>query len=813
MGNVKMELSKKKLRLQVGSRDRESEFIVTVINQSDKFVSFKPNLSIRELNQTAENDWYRIEPSFCAKKPPGDITEFKVTILKSPLKLYNATIELQLKVFAIEDPYIYAEDIVYLIVERSELPLKLLLPIKHLKVLPGEDIEIPIVLYNLIPNIIDITLNISTSGLQKNWFKFKHSQFGEAKKFAIEPAEDIEEVCIFSPPNNFTEVLRDKYEFKIEAKNDRFPADVSGTIEILPKGEVEFEVIRQPLNPANFLVRSFRNRRTYRLKFKNNSNLKQQVILDRKDIVEIKKRKFNCKFEEHEIILSPGEAKDTSLTIWKERTWLILFKFKERFQLKITPNLIDPESGKSSPSYLHPESQIIDFPMFLMVQFILQIFALGVSIGFWWFSPLFGDRHQSSVNAVRFNRDASTVVSGSSDRTLRRWQVNKTAWPAHHRLKDGGKIQEQTERNGKNIEQPDRAIQTIRVTPDTLTQNNIFVVGLEDSGAVQLWDINQEKLLAQLNLVDKKKQIRNNRIFSTYITDRYLFTGHGSNTIYQWDLNDILNSIEEKENPSVEQIDNLPVEIKRIEKKPPLKPLINFHAFNFVPLSLAVSEEKEFLILAGRYNKLAFWKFGDSQNQKIYEGQFYWQLENDPENRTFKPILGQHSYITSLAIAEQDKKSLLVMADNNGYITIWNLNKIYSCIQQEETKQENIEEENNSEKKAKNFLQECDAIIDQWPDDQWSEGRNTQPVRSVAITPNGCYLASAGDDGRVKLWLLDEAGKRIDEKILGDFSPTRLNSVDIKEDKNYLWVVSDAESHGIQLYRTKIDKADEERCL
>ncbi|MEM9543283.1 MAG: hypothetical protein AAGA60_27810, partial [Cyanobacteria bacterium P01_E01_bin.42] len=748
------------------------------------------------------NDWYDIEPSFCAKKPPGDITEFKVTILKPPLKLYDATIELKLKVFAIEDSYIYAEDIIYLVVERSELPLKLLLPLKYLKVSPGEELEIPIILYNLMPNIIDITLDISVPGLQKNWFKFKYSQFGEATKFAIAPAEDREEVCVFSPPNNFAEVLRDKYEFKIEAKNDHFPADTSGTIEILPQGKVEFQAIGKSLNPANFLLRSFRNRRTYQLKFKNNSNLKQQVILDREQIAEVKNRKFNCKFEEKEIILSPGEEQAISLKIWKERTWLILFRFTYQLRLNIEPHLIDPESGKSSPSYLSPESQTIDVPMFLVVQFILQILALGVAMGFWWFSPLFGDRHQSSVNAVRFNRDASTVVSGSSDRTLRRWQVDKTAWPGNHRLKNRGEIQEEIDMNGNKIDQPDRAIQTILATPDTLTQNNIFVVGLEDSGAIQLWDINQENLLAQLNLIDERRQIRNNRVFSAYITDRYLFTGHGSNTVYQWDLNNILDSIEEKGNSPVEQGNDFPVYIRSIEKSSPLKPLIDFHSFNFVPLSLAVSEEKEFLILAGRYNKLAFWKFGDETNQEVYEGQFYLQPENNSNNQTLAPLLGQHSYITSLAIAEQGQNALLVMADNSGYITLWNLDTIDSCIAQQ-----GVETEENNEQGTQNFLQECGAIID-----QWSDGHQGQPVRSVAITPNGCYLASAGDDGRVKLWLLNEEGQRIDEKKLGEFPQTRLNSVDIKEDKEYLWVVSDAASYRIQLYRTNLKKTDGERC-
>jgi WD40 repeat protein len=792
MANVRMNLTKTDLTLQLGSRDRESEFTVTVTNQSERFVSFKPKLSIRELNQTAENDWYRIEPSFCAKKPPGDTTEFKITIVKPPLKIYDATIDIDLEVFAIEDPQICAKDLLRLTIKSSELPLKLLLPIKNLKVLPGEELEIPIFLYNLTSNIIDVNLEISAPGLQANWFKFKNSQFGEAKKFAIESAQDREEVCVFYPPKNPQEILREKYQFKVNAKNDDFPTSISGTIEILPQGEVEFQVREKRLHPANFLLKSFRNRRTYLLSFKNNSNLKQQAILDRQHITEAAKRKFSYQLDEGEIILSPGEEKNISLTIWKKRTWLILLRFTYRLQLTISPILIDPESGKLSPSSLHPESQVVNLPMFLVVQFAIQILLLIASIGLWWFSPQFGDRHQSSVNAVRFNRDASTVVSGSSDRTLRRWQVDKTSWPEHHRLKDRGTIWEEINLNGTEIEQPNHAIQTIRATPNTLTQNNIFVMGLEN-GEIQLWDINKENLLTRLYFVDDRGEVRNNRIFGIHITNNSFFTSHGSNTVYQWDLNSILNSIE--------TVETLPLSIPINEKKPQ-NPLMTPIYSQFVPLTLAVSEKNNFLVLAGRYNKLAFWRFGDNTRKIRYEGQFYFKPENtqNSNQEALKPILGQQSYITSLAIAESGQHQTLAMSDNNGYITLWDLKKIDRCIAQYSDADKNTDEIQTIP------LQECEAIIA-----QWSDGHQGQPVRSLAMTPNGCYLASTGDDGQVKLWLLDEEGKR-DEKILGEFPQTRLNSVDIKEDKNYLWVVSDAASHRIQLYRTSIKTNNEERC-
>ena len=154
------------------------------------------------------------------------------------------------------------------------------------------------------------------------------------------------------------------------------------------------------------------------------------------------------------------------------------------------------------------------------------------------------------------------------------------------------------------------------------------------------------------------------------------------------------------------------------------------------------------------------------------------------------------------------------MADNQGYITLWNFNRLRQCIsdysqnEQKTSKIRSFSNINGDGKITRKKIVECNpSIIEQWQD-----GHDKQPIRSVAITTNGCYFASTGDDGKVMVWLLDETGKRAEQtgKILAKFNNTKLNTVDIKALKNTILVASDAKNHRIKIYRINQEKIDAE---
>jgi len=108
------------------------------------------------------------------------------------------------------------------------------------------------------------------------------------------------------------------------------------------------------------------------------------------------------------------------------------------------------------------------------------------------------------------------------------------------------------------------------------------------------------------------------------------------------------------------------------------------------------------------------------------------------EQNTVRPVAypeigGQDDYIQSMDVPEF-RRNLLATADTKGFITVWDMTP---CL--------------------KDTSQTCNIV------DRWGDGHQGKPVRSVGIDPNGCYLVSGGDDGRLMFWGLTAAGRRAGE--------------------------------------------------
>lgn len=167
--------------------------------------------------------------------------------------------------------------------------------------------------------------------------------------------------------------------------------------------------------------------------------------------------------------------------------------------------------------------------------------------------------------------------------------------------------------------------------------------------------------------------------------------------------------------------------------------------FDFAISALAaIGSDETGLAVAGRFNQFHLWTPQDETQITI---PYHSGSQND--------------YITSLDLA-QFNRDYLASADNQGYISLWDLRR---CL------------ESNGD---------CQPL------DQWQDGHEGLPVRSVALSDNGCYLVSGGDDGRVVLWSLGADGRRRDSQgqPLIEVQDKSFYSVDIKQVNQRLLVAA-----------------------
>lgn len=178
---------------------------------------------------------------------------------------------------------------------------------------------------------------------------------------------------------------------------------------------------------------------------------------------------------------------------------------------------------------------------------------------------------------------------------------------------------------------------------------------------------------------------------------------------------------------------------------------------DFAVQSLAlVGPAQRYLAIAGRFNQLTFWDLDQDTLIPI----------------TSYPRGNQTDYITSVAVV-YNQPTRFATADNQGTITLWDTD---NCL----------------------TSGECQQL------DQWTNGHDGQPVHDLAFTNDGCYLASSGEDGQVKLWQLDNSGRVMGGQSISQ-SQQPINSLDIVRLKNKILITSGGEDQKIRLNRAKDD--------
>ena len=184
--------------------------------------------------------------------------------------------------------------------------------------------------------------------------------------------------------------------------------------------------------------------------------------------------------------------------------------------------------------------------------------------------------------------------------------------------------------------------------------------------------------------------------------------------------------------------------------------------FNFAAYSLAaVGPDQNEIAVAGRYNRLELWSWKTNRQLPV----------------TYPPG-GQDDYITSLATAEA-QPYWLAIADNQGRISLLDMQ---TCLV---------------------GATQCQTL------DAWQANPDGEAVREIALTDEGCYLTSVGDDGKVMLWPLVNGrrhGRFASGQIIAQIS-SQLNSVDVVVKSNRLWIASGADDSRIRLHRPRLPQA------
>ena len=705
---IKTQVNTEEIRFR--PRGQSASFEITATNYSDRLASFWLEVTAAGVNQNTHAAWYRVVPGVSTLNPPGDSTRFQVTILESPIPGFIGQINLTAKIFSLELRTVERQ-MVRLIVEREEKinPVQISLLNSKLSFPPASVIEIPLRMFNSSQKPISITLSLV--GINPEWFKRKTEQ-----SFNLLPEQSLEASFQGQLPP-LTELLAEEYSFKIETLQANLPKlsfipklSVGGSITILPQGTIQLECDRlQQQIPAKrpWLPNWHARSANYQFKFTNFSNLNQQVsllIADSKTV----DGQFEITPQEQE--LHPGDSKALELVAKIIRPW---WGWRRNLDLEVAGTLSDSrvEIDRSKQNIA-----LKVYPVFpLWLQGIIGLLLLG---GVWWLWLLIFHLppHQEGINAIEVNGLADRVISVSNDRSIRSWQIKQFR-----------------PRSSKILATTDQSIRSVRYQP---VNNNRVAIGLQN-GEVQLWDLLSKSQDPLLSLVDN----RADRVLSLEFTQdsRFLFSGHGSGLIMQWDLtfsefgNALSKSVQNKQ----------------------LSPPSAIYGLELV------GKEQNTLAIAGQYNDLLLWNWQQDRLSTINYRQG-----------------GEDDYITGLATAEQ-QPFLLATGDNQGAISLWNLRP---CL---------------TETVA------CELI------DFWHDGHGETPIRSVALGPDGCYLASSGDDGKLKLWSLDTNYKRQPKLIDGaeiTQLKSKINSIDLKVIDSQLQITTGGDDGKVRVFRQDISE-------
>ncbi len=683
---IGLEMPQKELNFKIGSE--KNSFPVVVINDSNQFASFQIDMVAAGADtQAIDYEWFTVSPDVSVKIPPGDLVEFVVSIIETPIPGFTGIMNITVKAFSIE---LREENraVMRIILEegagRSHLDLDA--PLYKIQATPLEDIEIPIVIGN--PSRQNTNVTLTCLGLPDSWLPK-----GNIQQFPLKPGAKFKTSFLCRVPFDRGAIAQ-LYDFNIAVSHTNGSSSESQcSLEILPKGSLEF--VCSPKKQTIPAHRSWKlwwkfwqsSPAIFTLIADNSSNLPQKIDFEIENVQTSDYTDFSFEISPNEATVEAFSKTEINLEINKSRSW---FAKIQKLYLFVKANWQDPRVNTVD------EIQAIEVVVKPVIPTILAVLLLVLMlIPTWWLSWLNPNNpfppHKGAVTSVQFDGTGTYGISSSNDRTMRKWDVEGFYLPWVNQ--DLGAIGE-----------AQKAIRVARFRP---VNNDLVAAGLEN-GEIQIWDahnISKSPLAIFSNQSD-------DRVFDLAYTldSRTLFSGHGSGAVLRWDLQNLFTA-------------------------PPTQPS-QIKKFDFAVTAIAlVGKDDSTLAIAGRYNQLVLWNW----------------VKDTVKIIPYPKVGGQDDYIQSISATDR-KRSLLATGDTQGYMSVWDLK---TCLQSDRP---------------------CEML------DGWENAHHGKPVRSVAFSNEGCYLASGGDDKEAKLWMLTGNGKRVSSFINGktlDVRPSNVNAVDI----------------------------------
>ncbi|MEM6613863.1 MAG: hypothetical protein AAF652_16705, partial [Cyanobacteria bacterium P01_C01_bin.72] len=472
-------------------------FEIDATNYSDRLASFWLEITAAGVEQN-NSSWYRVSPGISTLNPPGDSTKFEVTILESPIAGFVGQINLTLKIFSLE---LNTEErqVVRLIVEREpdRRSLQLELTYPQPSFIPASEIDIPFRVYNSSQKPIQVTLSLL--GLNPQWFKGKTEQ-----TFYLPPEQWLERQFKGKLPA-LESALAGEYSFKLNTLQPQSEKlSVAESLTILPEGIVSLKCDRSVAQIPSHRpwLPNWRNKSaSYQFDFTNHSNLNQQVNLTPVP------NDIECQWEiSPEQSLNLRESAALELVAKVNRPW---WGWQRTEELPVAGTISDTSvplenADQNLTLTVHPV-----IPLWL--QGLAGLSLLGV--GWWIWTALFMlPAHKGRINAIDVNGMADRAISVADDRQIRSWEIDRF----------------QTVSN-QLIGTTNKPIRSVRFQP---VNNHRVALGLQN-GEVQLWN-----LLSESEPLFTFSDNRADRVLGLAFTpdSRYLFSGHGSGLILQWDL-------------------------------------------------------------------------------------------------------------------------------------------------------------------------------------------------------------------------------------------------------------------------------------
>ncbi|MCY7367869.1 MAG: hypothetical protein LH474_06925, partial [Chamaesiphon sp.] len=616
MENNSIEASVSTQSLIFRSGGNPVSFEVSVSNNSYQFTDFKLEVSAPGENHNPADKWYRLSPDVASAQPHGSTTKFQVIITDTPLPGFVGTVNLTVKVLS---PQLRQERRLLVRLEitpgSQSATVNVELPVKQFQAYPRNTVDIPVRVRNIGPQFSELVLRLQ--GIEPEW-----CVGGAERRLSLDANTQVEVSFQCEPPSVLQAPSRN-YPFHVEVIGQNLAdANLDGSLEVLPVGFVELKIDpnRRQLPPGGHWLPNWTAKSTtFDVSFKNGSNVHQQVdvILQGKDA-----QKCSAHSLPPSASLDLGATTQVDLEIVANRPWVGI---GQTLALEAKGVLSDRRLGSTDPA-----TQSLEVRVLPLIPIWMQLAALAVLVAIlgWLLKPS-AAVHTDLVNTVRFSGDADTIVSGSNDGTIRRWQVL------------GDKVQPH-ERAGGVLANPNRATNVLRFMPEN---NNRVAAGLEN-GAVELLDVPTATKIDEL--IDP--QLRGDRVFDLTFTQdsKYLFVGHGSGKVRVWN-NPVLGG---KLQPVAANL----LDLNRLGQN------------SFEVHSLALSPDRHTLAIGGNFKRFILWDWTKNPAKQPTQLIAIQKLEKLDS----KLSAGRGDYLWDLAFAPK-APNILATADSDGYVPMWDL--------------------------------------------------------------------------------------------------------------------------------------------